>query len=120
MYRSHPSLFYFFLFPGVAAYIFLYIAVPCLRDVCDGPSPAWTRSESSPSVVGGWGRRRAMCVWSLSGPLFHGGSGGGRTLCVLSFVLLDNRPLTPRIAPIHVAIPMAWAEKGRVPQVDGQ
>ena len=36
-----------------------------------------------------------MCVWSLSGPLFHGGSGGGRTLCVLSFVLLDNRPLTP-------------------------
>ena len=36
-----------------------------------------------------------MCVWSLSGPLFHGGPGGGRTLCVLSFVLLDNRPLTP-------------------------
>ena len=21
-----------------------------------------------------------MCVWSLSGPLFHGGPGGGRTL----------------------------------------
>ena len=38
-----------------------------------------------------------MCVWSLSGPLFNGGSGGGRTLCVLSFVLLDNRPLTPPI-----------------------
>ena len=37
-----------------------------------------------------------MCVWSLSGPLFYGGPGGGRTLCVLSFVLLDNRPLTPR------------------------
>ena len=37
-----------------------------------------------------------MCVWSLSGPLFNGGPGGGRTLCVLSFVLLDNRPLTPK------------------------
>ena len=40
-----------------------------------------------------------MCVWSLSGPLFNGGPGGGRTLCVLSFVLLDNRPLTPGLLP---------------------
>ena len=51
-----------------------------------------------------------MCVWSLSGPLFNGGPGGGRTLCVLSFVLLDNRPLTPPNfvlhLPKHLSLPL--------------
>ena len=36
-----------------------------------------------------------MCVWSLSDPSFHGGSGGGRTMCVLSLVLFWITDLLP-------------------------